>query len=389
MAQINEYMGFPQVTPAVYPVCVYNSTIVLRTGILNDNGPAVSHRVKPPVLYRSPTSRGPYTYTHVGYPVERYDWTQQVKLCGSPGKFFTHSVVQFSVPYYLPSDAWPWSNILASKVKGLRTSLASDMAEYRESLGLAESVAHQLRVAVNKARELWSCRKSLSKIRRTIIRDRKIRSWQDIPAAWLGINLATNPILGTLANSIDRLGFPNSARPRVRRIHFSHIQRGTSTTAFTDQWGKPMNGRWSSVTKVTVTAYVELTLNKGVFKDNFTAGNPAEWAWELIPLSFVLDWFIPVGQYLACLDAYQGIDGVWYTVTTKATTSGVMAMRPGVTTVRSGFVIYKSYNRVAGSTAPPISIPRWSPHPSVTKLTTALSLLATSARYKDVGLTYR
>jgi len=35
--------------------------------------------------------------------------------------------------------------------------------------------------------------------------------------------------------------------------------------------------------------------------------NPLELAWELLPYSFVLDWFIPVGEYLKTFDATNGL----------------------------------------------------------------------------------
>lgn len=35
--------------------------------------------------------------------------------------------------------------------------------------------------------------------------------------------------------------------------------------------------------------------------------NPAHLAWELLPYSFVVDWFIPIGNYLASLDATLGL----------------------------------------------------------------------------------
>lgn len=38
----------------------------------------------------------------------------------------------------------------------------------------------------------------------------------------------------------------------------------------------------------------------------FGLTNPVSWAWELIPLSFVVDWCIPIGDYLSCLDAMAG-----------------------------------------------------------------------------------
>lgn len=36
--------------------------------------------------------------------------------------------------------------------------------------------------------------------------------------------------------------------------------------------------------------------------------NPAELAWELLPFSFVVDWFVPVGSFLSSLDALLGYD---------------------------------------------------------------------------------
>jgi len=38
--------------------------------------------------------------------------------------------------------------------------------------------------------------------------------------------------------------------------------------------------------------------------------NPALLAWELLPYSFVIDWFIPVGNYLQALDAFKGFEFV-------------------------------------------------------------------------------
>ncbi len=34
--------------------------------------------------------------------------------------------------------------------------------------------------------------------------------------------------------------------------------------------------------------------------------NPVEVAWELVPFSFVADWFLPIGNYLSCMDAAVG-----------------------------------------------------------------------------------
>lgn len=42
--------------------------------------------------------------------------------------------------------------------------------------------------------------------------------------------------------------------------------------------------------------------------NTFGLVNPLEVAWELIPFSFVADWFIPIGNFLAGLTAYNGLE---------------------------------------------------------------------------------
>jgi hypothetical protein len=38
--------------------------------------------------------------------------------------------------------------------------------------------------------------------------------------------------------------------------------------------------------------------------------NPALLVWELIPYSFVIDWLIPVGDFLSSLDALVGVENL-------------------------------------------------------------------------------
>jgi len=51
--------------------------------------------------------------------------------------------------------------------------------------------------------------------------------------------------------------------------------------------------------------------------------NPINLAWEVLPYSFVVDWFIPIGPYLESLSAWDGLvflDG-WRSQTTKLYTN--------------------------------------------------------------------
>lgn len=51
--------------------------------------------------------------------------------------------------------------------------------------------------------------------------------------------------------------------------------------------------------------------------------NPSAIAWELVPFSFCVDWFIPVGNTLSAITGAEGLDfhGGWYSVITRSTVS--------------------------------------------------------------------
>lgn len=53
----------------------------------------------------------------------------------------------------------------------------------------------------------------------------------------------------------------------------------------------------------------------------FGISNPMEVAWELVPFSFVADWFLPVGDYLRSLTATIGLEYKWGYKTVKTTTT--------------------------------------------------------------------
>jgi len=58
--------------------------------------------------------------------------------------------------------------------------------------------------------------------------------------------------------------------------------------------------------------------------------NPASVAWELVPFSFVVDWFLPVGQYIEAMSATNGvtfIDG-YYGVRCEGTYSSCQPNNP-------------------------------------------------------------
>lgn len=70
--------------------------------------------------------------------------------------------------------------------------------------------------------------------------------------------------------------------------------------------------------------------------------NPAEVAWEVVPFSFVIDWFIPVGNFLSSLDSLVGVQDLTVCRGYKTTsvwsvhTAGGKGVQSNVTKARLG-----------------------------------------------------
>jgi hypothetical protein len=67
---------------------------------------------------------------------------------------------------------------------------------------------------------------------------------------------------------------------------------------------------WNRVTTAKARFRLKSVTDKHLSQIGVT--NPLSLAWELVPYSFVIDWFIPVGDYLGSFDALVGVDSLSY-----------------------------------------------------------------------------
>lgn len=109
--------------------------------------------------------------------------------------------------------------------------------------------------------------------------------------------------------------------------------------------------------------------------------NPALLAWELLPYSFVLDWFVPVGAYLNALDATVGLNFIRGATTVSGTRSVESTWKrigtAGHATMSGSKlrITTKVKNRSVYTTVPSPPRPQFNPQLGATRLTSALSLL--------------
>lgn len=252
-----------------------------------------------------------------------------------------------------------WQTKMRLDIEEVAVNLGDTLAEYRETA----------REFVRYARGIGTAWRTF---RGTLPRDlrKKIRPC-DVPASILAYNFGVAPLVGTLFDSVEKLQ-ERLQKPIYRRFTSfdkDHIYKSPYVIS-----GIQHEHRWDR--SMRAICYVQLEPDAR----DFNLGNPIEWAWELIPFSFVIDWGIPVGDYLNALDALKDVKAVKGTLTTK---DRFWRRTWSSAVVNSGWwypdgvpkYTYESHERGVITSIPLPRIPRWDPSKSWKAVLNGLSLL--------------
>lgn len=144
--------------------------------------------------------------------------------------------------------------------------------------------------------------------------DPKELTHSDIGSMWLEIQYGWRPLLSDVYESqtaYAKLMDP----PRTSRVEASHSIKATySSENYYAKWTVA-----SVMTQRIICIYVEdnsITRSLGL-------ENPLSVAWEVVPFSFVVDWFIPIGSYLDTVSSMPKLNANFLTMQrTVAITTG-------------------------------------------------------------------
>lgn len=262
-----------------------------------------------------------------------------------------------------------WATELRVKIKDTTINLGQTLAEYKQSARMFGSFAET-------AVDAWK-----------IFRRKKSRrglSPCSVPSAFLVYTYGVSPLINDLYDSVEalRLRLEHPLRKRY------YCKADMSDDKVVDSnWGAgPMKIHCRIRQSQRVTAYVEFDLERASL---FRMGNPLEIAWELVPYSFVIDGMIPVGDFLASLDALTAVQSVKIARVEKVKYDHLAILeRTGYAGQvytsntnysdhgsRNATYRYRSHERVAGYTIPLPAWPTWSPSSSYKKVVNNLMLL--------------
>lgn len=178
--------------------------------------------------------------------------------------------------------------------------------------------------------------KKLAKLLHQFRNDKRIRNFKNFPpnslsiprnasAVYLEYVYGWKPLINDIAGTIQALReFSAGIKPVV--VH----GRGKSTTSTSKNlaygslgwrsssyWIKSGLLQETSTTRVDIHARVKPELALFRMLNQLGLFNPISTAWDAIPYSFIVDWFLPIGKVLSAMTAPIGLDFISGTISTK------------------------------------------------------------------------
>jgi hypothetical protein len=141
----------------------------------------------------------------------------------------------------------------------------------------------------------------------------RMSGWKELPSEYLAYLYGLAPLGDDLANGLNKLAWM-----RVKGFRMSMVLKSSQTRreSIFQVGGVIQNGtggffnpstlqqRWNGSREITAKVGYRFDL-PAWFLDNSPTLAPFSTAYELAPYSFVLDWFLPVGNWLGALESAQ------------------------------------------------------------------------------------
>lgn len=187
------------------------------------------------------------------------------------------------------------------KLKHQQVNLAVAFAERKQTIDMfkkhAKSIAHQVRTYKGKNPKKWG--------------QVLLGNGKNTPNDWLELQYGWKPLISDISGACQALSDLQSGNnpylARVKGIAGSDSQNNwrkvTNRSAF---YGFDVTDKWKHYCKVSL--YYKLRNPQLAAFASLGLTNPFELAWEKLKYSFVIDWFLPVGNWLSTLDADFGWD---------------------------------------------------------------------------------
>lgn len=182
-------------------------------------------------------------------------------------------------------------------------AIGVDLAEYRVTLRMLGTALRALRAPLRTYGEF------LKREGTVLVRKGKYKAIAEIPMkfmpnAWLTFHFGVEPLVRDIHLLLQY--FEKPPKPTVVR---AKAQRKVKVTDTVNYGGvSPLLRNMTTTYGVKLQASV-IRINDGLATmSDFGLVNPLSIAWEIVPFSFVVDWFYPIGPYIASISDLLGYD---------------------------------------------------------------------------------
>lgn len=330
---------------------------------------------------------------------EKKTWYRQKPYLGKP---LTFDLIRYvlSKPYYFGGDApnhtatGPISGAIdglckaqalqkaygkfRSEVYAVSAELGTNIAERQQAVEMIATSADRLRRAWNFMRRgdfskfLKELKvKALPKHRRHPPRRKVWDSAEGAANLWLEYHFGWDPIVKDIYSTVDLLQRDVPADVA--------IGRGTARNSKFASGRNMLNYDIKYRYRYLIQAEWEIVNPSLHLATSLGLTNPVATAWEVVPFSFLVDWFIPISQFLNQYTDFYGIKMIdaFTTLSQKSEGSAFFVAIDGSVSDsgNQGHCLSYRVTRSLGITVPGLPVPKQLKAPSVVRAATAISLL--------------
>jgi hypothetical protein len=123
---------------------------------------------------------------------------------------------------------------------------------------------------------------------------------------WLELQYGWKPLLSDVYGAAELLASRDAVEPQRYRVTVTGKASESSRGIYNPEVGIYAKGNFETSTSVICRLDYSLVNPTLAAASGTGITNPVNLAWELVPWSFVVDWFLPVGNYLQSFDAALG-----------------------------------------------------------------------------------
>lgn len=215
----------------------------------------------------------------------------------------------------LPSDAWNSNDTISligkfgEKVNGANFNILVTLGEARESVHTITDGARRIARALYyvKRGNVFAAAEQLFLNPKRHIKSVKHLA-QDATSQWLGLRYGWRPMLNDIWSAAKHLAF--ALNRDIKQTFRASLKKQGKLVGFRAP-KEPASGDWRTNGKIKAI----VTRGNPLIAMGLT--NPAAVAWELMPLSFVGDWMLPISDYLTAQSVSSALTATYVTTVFK------------------------------------------------------------------------